>query len=287
VPIEVGRLPRGVAIQPDLRGTPSQLTLTPYNFDPVLASYPNDPLHVEAGRTSTVEVHTGALHETHSLVTYDSQGRTRGITLHYDSLRAEPRPLYYFAIAGLDQTGSDKRFIARLDARLGEFVASADGMSSEEAFKLGLQGGENFYKLPGSAEKDATYGAALPIDLTDGPSGVYTFALDYGTFKETKDGYTGGRFVTQTTPVAVVNGTKSAFGAGWGIAGYMELFTGDGSVLLVDGDGNEQIFLAPQQFGQPFTPLGTDFSELRQNSEGNFVRRLRDGTVYEFDAVHP
>ncbi len=62
------------------------------------------------------------------------------------------------------------------------------------------------------------------------------------------------------------------------------MFEGDTGVLLVDGNGSEQIFLAPQEFGQPYTPVALDYSELRQKTDGTFTRRMLDGTVYEFDA---
>ena len=55
-------------------------------------------------------------------------------------------------------------------------------------------------------------------------------------------------------------------------------------MLLVDGNGTEQIFLAPQVAGDPFTPLALDHSELRQLESGLFVRRMLDGTIYEFNA---
>ena len=89
-PLAVGRLPRGAAIQPNRAGELVRLVPTPYNETPSLSRFPNSALEVETGVTSTAEIHSGALHETHPLVTYQSLSQARGLTLHYDSLRAEP-----------------------------------------------------------------------------------------------------------------------------------------------------------------------------------------------------
>jgi len=51
-----------------------------------------------ASATSVCELHSGAVLETHDLVSYRSLGLNRGLQLVYDSLRADPRPIVYFSV---------------------------------------------------------------------------------------------------------------------------------------------------------------------------------------------
>ncbi|HND51422.1 MAG TPA: Ig-like domain-containing protein, partial [Pirellulaceae bacterium] len=60
-----------------------------------------DECGAERPLTSSVELHSGAVIETHTLTTYQSQGAERGLTLTYDSLRADPRPIVH---VGIDAT---------------------------------------------------------------------------------------------------------------------------------------------------------------------------------------
>jgi hypothetical protein len=52
--------------------------------------------------TSVCDLQSGALMETHELVGYESLGAYRGLTLHYDSLRADPRPIVHLPFAAPD-----------------------------------------------------------------------------------------------------------------------------------------------------------------------------------------
>ncbi len=292
-PLGVGRLPRGIAMQPKIAGIVLPLQVNPYNQAPTLNSFPQGPAMVDTGMTGTAEVHTGALHEEHALVVYRSMEQDRGLVLSYDSLRAEPVHLFYFSLAGLKTllakqenalngtSLDDARLVVRYVARLAETIVTSAGLSAESALKLGLREGANFFRLPDLLDDTTLFGAALPLDFKDGPSGVYTVEVEYGLFTPHGDQYTG-RWQTATFPLAVVNDSKGPFGAGWGMKGYFRLYQGDGSVLLVDGDGNEQIFLAPQSADQPWTSLTLDHSELKLVN-GRFERRMLDGTKYRFD----
>ena len=290
-PLNGGRDIRGLGASPTLSGKPIQLDFTPYNQVPTLLRS-RVILTVEAGQQTTVEVQTGALRVAHDLAGYKSVGQDRGVSLYYDSTRAEAQPIYYFSISNLLAGGANApvisantRLIVRLSARMEDKVFYANGLSVDDATILGLSGGENFFKLPGNMISTESYGAALQIDLSKAKSGLYTFSLDYGLFTLQNGKYTGGRFVTATQPVAVINSKDGMFGAGWGVGGFFEIFTGDSGVVLVDGNGNEQIYLAPQIKGQPFTSLSTaDYSTLVQMGNGTFERRMITGTLYDFDA---
>lgn len=58
--------------------------------------------------SSSVEFHSGAIIETHDLVTYQSNGENRGVALTYDSLRADPRPIVHL---GLDRLRGNEGFL--------------------------------------------------------------------------------------------------------------------------------------------------------------------------------
>ena len=161
---------------------------------------------------------------------------------------------------------------------------SVRGLDAATATTLGLRGDEHFFRLPASPSGDDSFGAALQIDLEDATSGLYTLQVEYGIARLVDGKYAGGRMLTQTTPLAVVNSRDSGFGAGWGLSGLLEIFPGDGGVVLSDGNGSEQIFLAPARAGDPFTPLSRDNSVLVQRPDGTFQRTLIDGTVQTFDA---
>ena len=74
-PIETGNLPRGISVIPVQQPREIQLVDSPYTQAPSLQSFPNESQTVETGRTTVAEIHSGALHESHSFVTYHSQGR--------------------------------------------------------------------------------------------------------------------------------------------------------------------------------------------------------------------
>ena len=284
-PLFGGDMPRGVSVQPAASGDLLSLTSSPYNQTPSMLGFPHQPMHIEAGVEATGEIHSGALHERHSLVSYKSLEQERGAVLHYDSLRADPRPVYHVNLPALDKQDIDissDRFGYRLtaiDKDGARYVA--EGMDEETAAKHGLEVGTNLYKFP-KAKRDTTYGAGLQIDLTEADTGLYTLEIEYGLLRGNGDLYSG-RMITDTVVFAHVNETKSPFGAGWGYEGYVRLYPGDAGALLVDGNGQEQIFLSPEEEGQPFTPTVNDYSLLTVSEDG-FRRRLRDGTVQEFDS---
>ncbi len=284
-PIVVGNLPRGIETQkvqpsPELRMVP-----TPYTQAPSLQSFPNGPQTVETGGTSVAEIHSGALHEEHALVTYQSQGASRGIQLHYDSLRAEPRLLSYIGISGLATAAKpDSKLVARATATMqGKSYASASAYKpTDEERSIGFRGEENFFSLPEDIDREEIYGASLWFDLRDADSGVYDVQYDFGLFREKDAGFVDGHFQSEREYLAVVNGRDSEFGAGWGISGMQRIYDSGSAILLVDGNGTEQIFLPPSTPDGAYTPISLDRSVLRKMADGGYERKLIDGTTLDF-----
>ncbi len=227
---------------------------------------------------SVVENYTGAVIETHETVSYQSQGVSRGVTLVYDSLRADPRPIVHFRydavsydeykriVAGASVTGEDyyKQFSYFFDD--GRFASS-----------------EAFWSIPKSG---GTVDAAMQFDMRTTPTGLYSYQLDTGILNASvsqggtiNNSGVAGTTSTKTGSIVHVNTIDSPFGAGWGIAGLQKLYVSglDGSVLLVDGDGSEL------SFGPGLTSPAGDFSHLAIQGDGTYTRTLKEQTVYAFD----
>jgi RHS repeat-associated protein len=89
---------------------------------------------------------------------------------------------------------------------------------------------------------------------------------------------------------SIVSTIESAFGSGWGIAGWQEIVENqDGSILLIDGDGSELVFesIRANNNSQSGTktyksPVG-DFSTLEKLPDGTYRRTMKDQSVYSFD----
>ena len=222
---------------------------------------------------SVVELHTGAVIEEHSLVTYTSLGQDRGLTLTYDSLRADPRPIIHFAYDNVPTATSSISAWATiqrgsLSIDIGGGV-SADGAPLIDTLKWLVPPLDTD---PGFLSLDA----GIQADLSSMPTGQY----DFDILSRVSGSSTGE---TVLGNVLHVNAADSPFGSGWGLAGLQTIVENpDDSVMLVDGDGSEMLFEAPEPGGTTFQSPPGDFSTLERLPGGTFRRTLKDQTVYEF-----
>jgi RHS repeat-associated protein len=228
---------------------------------------------------STVALHTGAVEDDYKLPTYQSVGVARGLTLHYDSLWANPRPIISFGYDNLSVDASTL-LVATLAINRGAFHFQVPGFAN--APQYGLSGGENFWTIPSAA---TSVEAALQADLSTQPTGVYGYSVTTGLDHFDGSVFTGSS-VTSTGSLVQVNTSTSPLGAGWSLAGVQQLVVNpDSSVLLVDGDGTVLLFAPPAQAGQSYVSPTGDFSTLVQNGDGSFTRTLKDQSVYQFSAA--
>ncbi|MEM2990941.1 MAG: YncE family protein, partial [Halobacteria archaeon] len=287
-PIMTGGIPRGLTGQPEPVGGLLPACDNPYNQIPDLndLGLPGSSSATAFGLQSMAELHSGAFHEFHQLTSYYSLGQVHNFILHYDSLRADPRPIFHFDFKDLPSGLSDDYYvIAKFNASSGDYIQKAEGLEiNEEFLEMGLEGGENFFRIP---VEGGQFGAALQIDLTDGPSGPYRFDISAGIFKFNGEEFCGKYTETQAV-VPVVNTIDSPFGAGWGLEGLYCLYIDEeaGSVLLANGNGGESIFYFPAEGGPGATMISPpgDHSVMKQDPvTGMYIWRLPDGTVYEFD----
>ena len=229
---------------------------------------------------SEVETYTGAVIESHELASYQSQGQSRRLTMVYDSLRADPRPIVHFRYRRVE-TGPNIRLVAGVSISRGDYSHTFSRLDG-----TGENGGsvyaDNFWSIPASG---GTVDAALQLDMKNTSSGSYQYALSSGVARifEPQGGFGGelglsGSIADETGTIVNVNTIDSPFGAGWGLAGLQQLIENpDGSVLLVDGDGSELLY------GPGLVSLPGDFSTLAKGADGLYTRTLKDQTVFAFD----
>ncbi|MGB3494710.1 MAG: exosortase-dependent surface protein XDP2 [Elainellaceae cyanobacterium] len=230
---------------------------------------------------SEVELHSGALTETHDLISYESLGMDRRLTLTYDSLRADPRPIVHL---GYDNSvdnfnGAEAfRMVGELTIRRGNFEIEIPGFAGGQ---YGFDGGEHFWRLPNGV---SDFDAAIQADLRFQESGLYNYTLSQGFYRFNGEFFSGSSSSSEADFIHV-NSRDSAFGAGWGLSGLHGLVENpDGSVLLIDGDGSELLFeLSTDANGDYVAPPG-DFSTLEKLADGTFRRTTKNQTVYEFNA---
>jgi RHS repeat-associated protein len=235
----------------------------------------------EVSTKSNAELHSGALIDTHDLVSYQSLGINRGLTLTYDSLRADPRPIVHISHDSSISNfigAQDFRLISELTINRGDFELQVPGFAGGQ---YGLDGGEHFWQVPNFVDD---FDAAIQADLRFQESGLYNYTLSSGFYRFNGDIFTGSSDSTEGEFIHV-NSRDSNFGAGWGLSGLQELVENpDGSVLLIDGDGGELLFEAPTATSEFYTSPPGDFSTLEKLADGTFQRTMKDQMVYRFNA---
>lgn len=233
-----------------------------------------DECKATAPGNSEVELHSGAVIETHDLVPYQSLGINRGISLRYDSERADARPILHFGYNNVPNN-SNLRLMAELTIKRGDFKLEVPGFVGGE---FGLDGGEHFWSIPNGGGK---IDAALQADLRTLDSGRYDYDLTTGLMR-LNNNQLNGSTSNQQGKFLHINTINSAFGSGWGLAGLQEIFVNaDNSVIIIDGDGSELLFEKKADNSYK-SPVG-DFSTLERLNDGTFRCTMTDKTVYSFN----
>lgn len=259
----------------------------------------SDPFNEDAacneckGRTkgnSEVELHSGAVIETHELVAYQTQGESRGVQLVYDSLRADPRPIVHLGVNNVPfQQSGLRSLLARVTIRRGDFAFEVPSGLAVTVSTPTLTGKEHLWGIP---QDGGSFKVAVQADLSSSPTGIYSYEINSGVVQVTIDGlapaktsYFGTSARTGGT-LLHVNSVASPFGAGWGVSGLQTIVEGAaGEALLIDGDSSEQLFSAPPSAGERYGSPPGDFSILEKLPDGRFRRTMKDQTVHQFDAA--
>ncbi len=256
---------------------PQPLTPVPPDRNPNNPDDQCDECETTVPGASEIEMHSGAVRETHDLLSYQSLGEMRGLSLNYNSMRADPRPIVHVAYSG-GTLNTNQQLVAKVSVNRGGFTYQVPGV---QRGGFGLSGGENFWRITNNF--NSTFDVALQTDMREMSSGRYEYTVTSGALQFNNNAFAGATS-NQKGEILLVNSSKSAFGSGWGLSGVQELVRNDdGSVLLIDGDGTDMLFRAPISGNKYVSPPG-DFSTLERLGDGTFRRTLKDRTVYQFDA---
>jgi RHS repeat-associated protein len=229
---------------------------------------------------SEVSSQTGAVLDDRSLVSYQSQGISRAIELHYDSQRANPTKVFRI-------NGNVDYAVFGEDYVTGKVTVTANGISQvipglNSSQAQGITGGERVWALSGSSIDTAIYGSLSSLN-----SGVYDTQLDVGVRGRRINPNTSllelvGTTESKNDKLIVVNDSNSVFGGGWNVSGLQKLVINqDNSALLIDGGGSQWLFNAS---GNTYQSPAGDFSKLERLLDGTWQRTTKDGTRYQFNA---
>lgn len=247
------------------------------------ASEPETPLSRNHDPpASSVSTHAGALHKSHHVAAYNSLGTGRGLTLVYDSERADPRPIVHaevqdpgrnidspLLVSGLTVFGGSATFPLRQDATSGTTASLA---------LPAIQTADQFRTIESGLDAAGTVHQIS--ELAEYPSGRYGYTSSM-RISGAGSLATAGLTTSLNSKLVHINSVDGPFGSGWGIAGHQHLIVNyDGSVLLVDGDGGESVFEALD--GSDYFTAPGDFSRLYPDPDGTFRRVLIDQTVYHY-----
>ena len=234
---------------------------------------------------SEAVIATGNLVVDHALTTYRSMEESRGLRLVYNSTLADPRPILTADSAIPVQSTVPATVSTSLT------VGGVD---------LGL---EVFTDTSGFSEsQDEPFVTAVQFDATSLATGCYPYVLE-------QTSNFGTSAVTSFRPgdVLVHNLRNSAIGAGWGIAGLLQLVDGPaGRVVVADGGGAIRTYLPASGAGFALTLDGSnDYAEIPSNlkgmgittaftvsawikatSAGGMRMLLEDGTQFNTDAFY-
>ena len=195
---------------------PDTLDPTETEFNPDECQVCSDPKAEPA--SSEIQLYSGALIETHELVPYQSLGVSRGLTLRYDSLTADPRPTVHVGMDNVPALGVNGRVATSLSVDVG-------------GFEMGS--GRRYWRL----DQGGNFRGALPTIGRINRSGRYTYFLrvGFGRVSESCSGggpgvprvcvsrFTGRFSQTVQGTMLSVSAMSSPFGAGWRLAGWQEL----------------------------------------------------------------
>jgi RHS repeat-associated protein len=237
----------------------------PYNAQPtvVTSAQASTPIN------SSASLQSGVVMETVDVLSYQSLGVTRTVSLHYDSLHADSKEIIHFGYNNYQANGNSNQLAVQLTIRRGDF-------DIEIPIKQ--------WKLPPTSQQGIN--AGIQVDLSDQPTGVYRYELKIGLLQANGE-FSYGSGTRTEGQLVHVNTTNSQFGSGWSLVGLQELVVNsDKSLLWTDGDGSRAVFVPGTTVGgvTSYSASLGDFSKLEKLPDGTYKRTLKDQTVSIFGA---
>jgi RHS repeat-associated protein len=211
-----------------------------------------------------INLESGNLGEDHTLPAYYSLGAARTVHLSYNSLSANPKP------------------ILNVESTFGNRAPPPDSMSIRLEVGGIDQGFEFFAETNIERSNIRTqFEPARPsvqFDAAPFTTGIYDYDLTVNCHFPISR-----RSETINGSTVVQNDINSPFGSGWTLVGLQRIHISENDqALLTEGNGQAIIFNPIN--GTDFESPPSDFSVLTRNPDNTFVRRMKDGTVYNFDS---
>ncbi|MGR9071590.1 MAG: RHS repeat-associated core domain-containing protein [Gammaproteobacteria bacterium] len=165
---------------------------------------------------SRLATQSGELSTSFALPAYVSQGQNRAPAFVYESQRAWPNPVIPF------------------DATINRRSVVPNKISHQAILGGVAQNNRNYQSTAGLSESlDEMLRMASSLDAGPLESGIYPY-----TVLVTNHFGSSSRTASLSDQAVIVNGQRSPFGAGWGLAGLSRLHTSrNGDKLLISGNG--------------------------------------------------
>jgi YD repeat-containing protein len=200
-----------------------------------------------------VDANTGAVDTSIPLPAYNPN--IPGLSLTYDSLTADPRPII-------------------LEHHTLDASQSAPTKVSAQLTFDGTAGTAYYYDTskftPGDIEA-----IGLQADATGKSTGRFNYSVQVVDYRATNTTFT----LNGTT--TVLNYSSSAFGAGWTLQGLEKITAATGGVILDLGGGGRSLWFTGS--GGTYTSPAGEFSTLVKNGDNTYTRTLTNGTKINFD----
>jgi YD repeat-containing protein len=210
-----------------------------------------------ASSAGSVDASTGAFDTSIALPAYNPN--IPGLTLTYDSLAANPMPIFIER-----HTLDDSQSVPTYTSVLLTFNSVPQTTYYYDSSKL----------TPGDVEEVAQQASATSLS-----TGRYPYSF---TVADTRSTTTTN---TVSGNVDVVNDSSSNFGAGWTLAGLARVYSFSGGVILTLGEGGRSLWFASSGSGGGYTTPNGDFSTLTVSGSGGsavYTRTLAEGTEQQF-----
>ena len=191
----------------------------------------NDEKEDECNTSSTVSMQSGCLKTDFYLPSYDALGGNYQLGFTYSSNRAYPIELIPFeSVLSANSAVPDKI----------SYQSTFGGMTGFETYLSSVRLGDG---TVGGLQSTTAVRGVVAVEGENLPTGGYAYVVQTSShFGEAK---VKGRTPNGATAL-IVNERNSAFGSGWGLNGLQKLYPQqDGSVLLVDGNGDRLLYSDP------------------------------------------
>ena len=224
----------------------------PQVISPDLVSASAPAMGVQDG---SVDANSGAFNTTIALPSYNPN--VPAVTLAYDSVTANPRPIFAVHHTLDASLATPTQVTARLT-----FNGTAGATAYTNTSQL----------IPGDVQR-----IGLQANAASLATGRYTYSVTTGDVRSSIT------TATVSGSANLVNSANSAIGSGWTVAGLEKIVAASGGVMLDLGSGGKSLWFATGS-GSTYTSPAGEFSTLVANSGGTYTRTFTNGFKIQFNS---